>query len=113
MKKSDLKTGMLVMRREGAIQLLVKKTFIVKTGGFNLLSSIDDDLSNVFGDGGDIIKVSKVLNGYSLGHDQWTESMIDNNLLWKEIEAEIFACELDGVKYSESTLRSIIKKANS
>lgn len=112
MKKSGLKTGMLVMKRSGNIELVVKKTLLTKVGGFNNLASLNDNLKNKNHSEHDIIKVSKVLKGPSLGYYEWKESLIDDNILWKE-EAEIFACELDGVTYSQSTLRSLIKKANS
>jgi hypothetical protein len=113
MKKSDLKTGMLVMQRNGNIQLLVNKTFLCENGGFDELNCYNHDLSSNYDDEDtDITKVSKVLNGIHLGYNKWGESLIDCNLLWKE-EVEVFACELDGVTYSQSTLRSIIKKANS
>ena len=111
MKKSDLKTGMLVMKRTGRIELVVKKTLLTKSGGFNELKSLNDNLKNQYHPEHDIVKVSKVLKGQLLGYSEWKESVIDDNLFWREEQVEIFACELDGVSYSQSTLRSLIKKA--
>ena len=112
MKKSDLKTGMLVIQRNGIIRLLINQTFICSPVGMVELKDYNSDLT--WGDKGvyDIVKVSNVLERGDLQPSRWSEQLIDANILWKE-EVEIFACELDGVTYSESTLRSIIKKANS
>lgn len=44
--KSDLKSGMLVVKRNGNVELLIGEYFMDKESGHNCLSSINEDLTN-------------------------------------------------------------------
>jgi hypothetical protein len=57
----------------------------------------------------DIIKISKVLKEAMLIPSYWTLSVLKSHLLWVRSDEKKFI--IDGVEYSESTLRSLIKKA--
>lgn len=83
MNKSDLKTGMLVMHRDGEIQLLVNETFLTQGDWFNDLDNYNEILACPEMNSCDIVKVSKVLEKSSMAKQNWTESTIDNNLLWE------------------------------
>lgn len=110
MKKSDLKTGMLVELRNGDICMLIGDTF-VDNGQYLPLSDISEDLEEIYSETGcDIIKVSNVLCDNYCIPKYWTSKMLNKNLLW-ERKVEKPCAIIDGVEYSESTLRSLIKKA--
>ena len=101
MKKEDLKKGMAIELRCGRIMYLFDTE--IGYSAYNAfgknLDKINADLTNWEGMGidFDIVKVY-MLDGLTF------------NLLW-EREEENSILTLDGVEYSESTLRSLIKKA--
>ena len=113
-KKSDLRTGMHLVYRNGEVAVVLLNTMpqgdttvllnstarhfadLGLLHDFFELYHWDDDLmcNSPIGSRNDIMVV-KDMNGL---------------VLWKRKEEKTI-CELDGVEYSESTLRSIIKKA--
>lgn len=110
MKKSDLKTGMLVEYRNGMVYMVINDALI----GFSEHNSIGfhrEDLSSKTTIEHDIIAVSHVLSDWRARAENWNSKTINANLLWQHVE-ETPICTIDGVEYSESTLRSIIKKAH-
>lgn len=118
MEKKDLKTGMIIETSDGILRVLLGNTLISYENGGMPLKWFSDDLKCLesYSDE-DIIKVySKPLNNELCADLRFwfhEKNIIDYcNLLWKRKEEKIIV-ELDGVEYSESTLRSIIKKATS
>jgi len=115
MKKSELKTGMRAQYRNGEIKFVYitdcsEGYFTNANSKHTLISSFNDDLFNDGDDEFDIVKVYdvpkhpyRVINLNELG-----------GLLWeRKEEEEKTILTLDDVEYSESTLRSLIKKATS
>ena len=85
MKKQDLKTGMLVQFRDGEVYMFIND-ILVRDGGWMSLDNFEKDLNYVYNDEFDIMKVSKVLVGYSLIPENWNEERLNNNLLWEREE---------------------------
>lgn len=115
MKKKDLRTGMLVKFRDNNVFIIINN-YLVKANDWFPLESWNDDLTIVSGgkkDDFDIMACSKVLISGALESKNWVKEAIEENLLWerKEIEPEPIILTLDNVDYSETTLRSMIKKA--
>lgn len=106
MKKSDLKSGMLVEYRNGGLRLVINESLI--NDMYCDFGQLRNDLTNRLNSCTDIVRVSNVLDGGDLLPRNWSSEIITNNLLWERKEEIIV--ELDGVEYSESTLRSLIKK---
>ncbi len=118
MEESDLKTGMIVELiddHKEVIGIVLGKTVVGDYGGvtFDRLSFKDSDSMGWL--------VNKVYSrpnkdvDYSASLDFWIKRghiLKHCNLLW-ERETEKIVVELDGVEYSVSTLRSLIKKATS
>ena len=114
MKKSELKTGMLVELRLGYVYLVINDTLVSKNSEWMDLGGYEENLCRcqryASAKGFDIMRVSKVLTTYDLYPKYWTSQHLTNNLLWERNEGKS-AVTIDGVEYSESTLRSLIKKA--
>jgi hypothetical protein len=106
MKKSDLKTGMLVQYRRGEIRMFINDAFV----GYNMYLPKYEFSDNLIHrrEEFDIVNVSKVLSGRYLMPENWTVETLNNNLLWSRDEKKY---ELDGVEYSETTLRNLIRTA--
>ena len=110
MKKSELKTGMRVKWESGdmgiaMIGIDMKSDLIMQGTAYAQLLDYNNDLtSNCNND--DIIAI---YNPPSFNY-QFLDYKKHGELIW-ELEQEKIAIELDGVEYSESTLRSLIKKA--
>ena len=85
MKKQDLKTGMLLQFRNGDVYMFINDTF-VSNEGWTSLDNFEKDLNYVYNDELDIMKVSKVLEGYRLIPENWNEKTLNNNLLWEREE---------------------------
>ena len=110
MKKSDLKTGHRVRLRDGSYGIVMRNTadntdgIIFSDGGYNPLDNYEEDLMNIYYRSTDIIIV--------YGSDSLPDIVEFKNItpiLWERKDKPV--CTLDGVDYSEETLRSIIKKA--
>ena len=106
MKKSDLKTGMLVQYRNGLIRMVINN-YVVGYTAYTDIDGYNDDLTRPL-DNLCIDKISKILHGSDTISSNWIEKTLNDNLLWTRTEKKY---ELDGVEYSETTLRSLIKKA--
>ena len=114
MKKSELKTGMQVETRDGERYVVLLDTpsgdVIVKVGGNNW-----DELNNynklMLFNNKEFLK-SDIVKVYSntFSNQYLIKKMDERFLIWEREEEKVF-CKLDGVEYSESTLRSLIKKA--
>ena len=123
MKKQDLKTGMLVETRSGQLALIVKDNIygqdavIFAEDNWTSLDGFSEDLrwsvaSHVpkFCKSVDIMKVYKpdLPTGFLSRCNKFGSQKL--TLLWEREEEKPIVI-LDGIEYSESTLRSIIKKA--
>jgi hypothetical protein len=115
MKKSDLKTGMTVVFRNLRVSIVMLDCVSIQkygridlladvSGGFMRLVSYNDDLETKDRDSTDfdIIKVYINDNGHIIEGET-------KKLIWERTPEKTY--NLDGVEYSESTLRSLIKKA--
>lgn len=123
MKKSDLKSGMLVKTRAGNIGLIVKDNchgedaVIFNAGDWTGLDGYSENLiwHEFDVDRIDYCKTIDIVAVYKpdlpTGFLSRKSKFGSLELLWERKPEKTF--ELDGVKYSESTLRSIIKKATS
>ena len=88
MKKQDLKTGMLVQVRNGDVYMVIND-ILVRDGAWQPLGFLDNDLKCIDNqDEFDIVKVSKVLDGYLLMPTNWNEERLNNNLLWEREETK-------------------------
>lgn len=115
-KKSDLRTGMLVENRYGDKGMVLLNTAhgdVISGDGKSArawfhLSKLDSDLKYPGMLDGDIIRVYDNAEHFEIrdriSFDKKTQ------LIW-EREEENTIVTIDGVEYSESTLRSLIKKA--
>ena len=60
--KADLKTGDVVMERDGTVQIVVKELgLFITENGWNNLDSVRDDLTNKYGKDYDIVAVRRPL----------------------------------------------------
>ena len=84
MKKSDLKTGMLIKFENGDIGLLVNEIIIYSNGEFDFLRDLSIS---------EVSKVTKVLNNYSLNIENWTEETINENILFNYEEVNELTVE--------------------
>lgn len=107
MEKSDLKTGMLVQTRQGDVFMYINCSCVSQCSFYE--PDLKSNLTDCDGKQYDFMKISNILIEDDLSPDKWTEETLENNILWERKE-KIY--KIDGVEYSESTLRSIIKKAN-
>ena len=85
--KQDLKTGMLVQFRDGDVYMFINDTFVSDEGWLSL-DGFDKDLNYAYDDEYDIMKVSKVFEGYLLMPKNWNEKTLNNNLLWEREETK-------------------------
>ena len=109
--KSDLKTGMLVQYRDKSIGMIIND-YIAEKNTYSAQMYFNHDLTEISGNEKlDIIRVSSVLQGSDIMYRNWTEKTLLNNLLWESESKKTY--EIDGVEYSESSLKSLIKKATS
>jgi hypothetical protein len=119
MKKSDLKTGMVIEDVKGRLGIMLWGTVIFGISGGTSMDLLNDDLtrSNKKCSDGDFLKVYKPRHdkNYNANIQFWIKekNVLEHcQLLWERKE-EKPVVTLDGVDYSESTLRSLIKKATS
>ena len=102
MKKQDLELGNILVFRNGDLRIFTEE----ESYGFVLnrrrLAVWTDDLKNTgrFGADWDVVAVYYTIQDFA-----------DGAPYWERPEEETFT--LDGIEYSESTLRSLIKKATS
>ena len=105
MKKSDLKTGMRVVNASGrayVVMILDHDAHIVCGNSWDRLDNFSDDLKNAH----------PHLNIQSVYKQPHAHDLLNPNEMGEKIwEREETILTLDGVEYSESTLRSLIKKA--
>ena len=87
MKKSELKTGMLVEVKCGYVYFAINDT-LVRENGTEKLSNYNEDLLNSNRPQGDfdIVKVSKKLDGWDTVPSNWTLKTLNRNLLWERPE---------------------------
>ena len=122
MKKSDLKTGYFVELRNGQNALILGNAVVTledgdmsETGGASL-GTYNNDLTDSWttNSGWDIMRVYDECDGagsnlkFKMEHPEY----LRGKLLWERKEENPIVT-IDGVEYSESTLRSLIKKATS
>lgn len=90
MKKSDLKLGDIIERRNGSLEMYIPSTmnlsqgaFICKYGGYNQTSQITDDMKNIDNTPGwDIVNVRRPDWTPHLALNNW----VDAPLIWKRTE---------------------------
>lgn len=118
MKKSDLKTGMIIESRKGEKALVVKDNcygedaIIYNKSDWTQLDSFSDDLK-FYGDDEERTQFSKSVDIVKVFMPNLPTAFLDKEdmkLIWTRKEEKPIV-KLDGVEYSESTLRSLIKKA--
>ncbi|MCP5005460.1 MAG: hypothetical protein GY941_16210 [Planctomycetes bacterium] len=100
MKKSDLKSGMLVELRNKKVLMVLNLMLIRADGDYYPLSYYNDDLTFYKKEAEgylDIINVSNIQNGAASTTKNWTFESITNDLLWQREEKEMI--EIDGVEY--------------
>jgi hypothetical protein len=107
MKKTDLKTGMIVQERSGDVGLVVNGTIIWKSGSFSTIYEYRLDLMYSDVSSMDIIKVSCVQHGINLVLSGWV-NVIENErkILWKRDKSEtvkIGDYEYDKKEFEEAT----------
>ncbi len=94
MIKADLKTGMLVQTRNGNIYIVINDIMTSKTDRWDYISYYNYALLNNKGYNDlDIIKVSKQLTGNLLMPENWTEEILNDNLLWERKEVPEYTME--------------------
>ena len=124
MKKSDLKSGMIIETRAGERALIVlnncygRDAVIFAENNWTDLDGFSEDLiwHNEAGKQSDFAKTVDIMKiyrpdlptGFLSRKSKFSNEM---ELLWERKEEEKPILTLDGIEYSESTLRSIIKKA--
>lgn len=82
MNKKDLKSGMLVQTREGAIYMIIGDSLVRKTGYLSL-TFINDDLTSKSTRDFDIIKVTHKLTHAYKSPKKWTQETVDAYLNWE------------------------------
>ena len=90
MKKSDLRTGDIIERRNGSIEMYITSTvnlaqgvFICKDGGFNKASEITDDMKGIYdAPGWDIVNVRRPDWTHHLALNNWSNAP----LIWERTE---------------------------
>lgn len=92
-KIPKLKTGMMVLQRDGSVGIVIKNAVISNDERHTDLKS-EFDLSTLrrseeIEDACDIMKVSNVLGPEDLTTDNWTIRTIDDNLLWERVPDHI------------------------
>ena len=91
-KKSDLKPGMVVLRRDGNFSIVNEDlTLIVRMSGWIGLEQYNDDLLNFFQRRLDILSVYKTSQKINVIHKIFSSSNIDQKLLtliWKRNEIQ-------------------------
>ena len=108
--KSDFKTGMRIERPDGTTRMVyvaTDKIYFCGSDGAYMDSSDYDEYLRC--DGYDIARVYD-LPKYKF---DFFNPYVKGDLIWQREEQSTndYAIEIDGVQYSESTLRSLIKKA--
>jgi hypothetical protein len=105
MKKSDLKTGMLLECRNGITYLVINDYAINKNQYFDLKSQEYDltDSNPYF----DIMRVSKVLTGADLIPEYWTREVIMENLLWERKPIETI--KIAGQEFNKQEVEKALK----
>lgn len=96
-KIPKLKTGMMVLQRDGSVGIVIKNTVISNDERWTHLKDRFDlstlRRSEEREEGCDIMKVSNVLDPKDLTTDNWTVETINDNLLWERpidhIEVEL------------------------
>ena len=112
--KSDLRTGMVVECANGVLRLIWSNNAVSMNNGGVPLSMIRADFTCGDKEDNDIIKVYSEPHGnLQADFDFWLinkQVLPYCKLLWKRKEEKTILT-LDGIDYSETTLRSLIKKA--
>jgi len=85
--KQGLKTGMLVQFRNGDVFMVIND-ILVSDGDWVSLGCFNEDLNSNSFNYFDIMKVSKVLNGYLLMPKNWNKERLNKNLLWEREETK-------------------------
>ena len=114
--KSDFKTGMRVERADGVLRMVYVSDkdvyFCGNNGLYTPISLYDDNLR--CRDAYSAYKefdIVKVFSAPSRANEFFNQEE-KGDIIWSREESENdYAIEIDGVQYSESTLRSLIKKA--
>jgi len=83
MKKSDLKTGMLVQYKNGKVRMVINDTLIGSDNYMQEIKSYNDDLTMNNHHRLCIKKVSEVLEAMQSAPKHWTEKTLNENLLWE------------------------------
>jgi len=106
MKKSDLKTGMLIQIQNGRVYLVVDEFAISNSNTWFELNSNKEDLTYSNPDF-NINKVSRILINYKLMPKYWTEETLNNNLLWERSTIETI--EIAGQKFNKEEVENALK----
>jgi hypothetical protein len=112
MKKCEIKPGMIIEDSDGILRVMILDTAISYSDGGIDLNMLDENLIGTDVSFDKIYLVTeKELNG-DLGFWLKDRNILDKcTLIWQRKDQPIIAT-IDGIEYSELTLRSLIKKAN-
>jgi len=99
MKKSDLRTGMQIQFNNG-----MRAVVLIGTMYGDVFCSLENSVWGTL-NMEDVIKVFECMHPDQYIHTEF----IDDHIIWERTPEKTY--ELDGVEYSESTLRSLIKRA--
>ena len=98
MKKSDLRSGMVVETREGKLYLVVGD-FITRESGFNVLSNYDENMLSIVGNYiVDIMKVYEFKNKIYNTNASSIKTLLDKErltLLWERKDIKLTNTEID------------------
>jgi hypothetical protein len=111
MKKTDLKSGMLVEMRNGEIHIVFGEVLISnKKYGWTTIESLDDCLLMIAEhcEDFDIMRVSNIKTDYNLKPHLWTLENITNDLLWQRPEPKEMI-EIDGVEYEVEEVKEALE----
>lgn len=103
MKKSDLKTGMLVEVESLGIALIMNNVLLFLDGGWDAVSDID---SNLVLNSYKITRISDILEGKDLRLTDFKEKM-DTYLLWER--GPIETIEIAGKKFDKNEVENALK----
>lgn len=115
MKKSDLRSGMLVLQASGKIKMVLNGTLIAGSdGAWSPLSNYYENLESRVSPPSDIVAVSQKLSGEYLSTANWTLQTVERFLLWKRPSCQIKLGEpvksekpyavIDGKEYTREEL---------
>lgn len=115
MKKSDLRSGMLVLQASGKVKMVLNGTLIAgNDGAWSPLSNYYENLESRVAQPSDIVAVSQKLNGEYLSTMNWTLQTVERFLLWKRpschlklgepVKSEKPYAVIDGKEYTREEL---------